>query len=246
MSKNYEILREAEKDLELFQTGPEKARAGNVANAAFNGAGRTRDEILRLIQRVFLNDIAAAPGLVVFSAVDRGNGCSWVCAHAAAALAAHVDGPVCLVDANLRSPSLHRYFGVYAGRGLPEALQESAPVHNFVREIPGKNLWLMSCGALPPDLEDLASAGKMRSRLVELCAEFKHVLVDAPPVNASADALALGKMADGLVLVVEANATRRESARKAIESMEAAQVKPLGVVLNKRTFPIPNALYNRV
>jgi Mrp family chromosome partitioning ATPase len=56
----------------------------------------------------------------------------------------------------------------------------------------------------------------------------------------------LGRFADGIVLVLQSNATRREAALKAKESFEVASVRLLGAVLNKRTFPIPQNLYQRL
>jgi Mrp family chromosome partitioning ATPase len=47
-------------------------------------------------------------------------------------------------------------------------------------------------------------------------------------------------------LVIEANSTRRETTRKAKESLEAANVRLLGAVLNKRTFPIPEVFYRKL
>src|SRR5207247_10608677 len=87
---------------------------------------------------------------------------------------------------------------------------------------------------------------RLRTRAVELCAVFEHVLSDAPPIHQYADPVLLGQMADGLILGVEANATRPETARKAKESLQAANVRLLGAVLNKRTFPIPEALYHKL
>jgi len=46
--------------------------------------------------------------------------------------------------------------------------------------------------------------------------------------------------------VLEANATRRESALRIAETLRATQIRVLGAVLNKRTFPIPEGLYNRL
>jgi len=80
----------------------------------------------------------------------------------------------------------------------------------------------------------------------ELRAEFDYVLVDAPPVNLYADAILLGQLADGVVLVVQANSTRRETARKVKETLQAAKVNLLGTVLDKRTFPIPEPFYRRL
>jgi Mrp family chromosome partitioning ATPase len=57
--------------------------------------------------------------------------------------------------------------------------------------------------------------------------------------------MALGKLADGFVLVLEANSTRREAAMRVTESLSQAQIRVLGAVLNKRTFPIPESLYRR-
>ena len=86
----------------------------------------------------------------------------------------------------------------------------------------------------------------MKDRVNELRKEFDYVLIDAPPLNEYSDAIALGQISDGLVLVLEANATRRESALRIAETLRATQIRVLGAVLNKRTFPIPEGLYNRL
>jgi len=56
----------------------------------------------------------------------------------------------------------------------------------------------------------------------------------------------LGQGTDGVVLVLEANVTRRVAALSAKESLEAAGVRLLGTVLNNRTFPIPDKLYRNL
>ena len=60
------------------------------------------------------------------------------------------------------------------------------------------------------------------------------------------DAMVLGQLADGVVLVIEANATRREATQNVKEDLVRANVRMLGTVLNNRTFPIPKALYSRL
>ncbi len=246
MSKNFEILRETGKDLELFQTVPEEPRGGDAKSVHVNGSGRLHAEVLKLIQRTFLSGAPGAPRFVVFTGVDHGNGCSWVCARAAEALASHVEGTVCVVEANLAMPSLHRYFGVSKGDCLSDALLQQRPVRDFARSIRGTNLWLMSGPVLPSDLARIVGNRQLEMRFSELCSEFNYILMDAPPVNELAESLMLCRMADGVILVVEANSTRREAARKAKESLEAAHVRLLGAVLNKRTYPIPEVLYSRI
>jgi Mrp family chromosome partitioning ATPase len=182
---------------------------------------------------------------VVFSAVERGSGCTWVSAHVAEALASLIQGPVCLVDADQRAPSLSRYFGLGEGYSLADAMLQPEPIRNFARSVRGGNLHLIAGSRLPSDLSGVMSSERLRNRFVELCSEFSYVLIDAPPVNDSADALMLGQLSDGVILVLEANSTRREAARRAKENLESANVPVLGAVLNKRTFPIPKILYNK-
>ena len=72
------------------------------------------------------------------------------------------------------------------------------------------------------------------------------MIVDAPPMTRYADAIALGQLSDGIVLVLEAESTRREAALIAVENLRSSKIQILGAVLNKRTFPIPEKIYSRL
>jgi Mrp family chromosome partitioning ATPase len=87
---------------------------------------------------------------------------------------------------------------------------------------------------------------QMRSRLAELRSAFDYVLIDSAPMNVSRDAIVLGGFTDGVVLVLKAHSSRRETARSAVQDLAAANVRTLGAVLNQRTFPIPEKLYRRL
>ena len=86
----------------------------------------------------------------------------------------------------------------------------------------------------------------MRARAAELRKEFDFVIVDAPPMARYADAIALGKLSDGVVMVIEAESTRREAARVAVGNLRSSGIPVLGAVLNKRTFPIPERIYHKL
>ena len=83
-------------------------------------------------------------------------------------------------------------------------------------------------------------------RLTELRSEFEFVLLDTPALDVHPDAVLLGQWTDGIVLVVGCDTTRRETARNAKLSFETAQIPVLGAVLNKRKFPIPEAIYRSI
>jgi len=245
MSRNFELLQQIEKEHEVFPAATPPAISGNGRKPGLDLDAISREEKMKLVQRLFLLPGSEAPHLVVFCGVETGDGSSWVCARASETLASQVKASVCLVDANLRTPFLHNYFRLDNLSGLSDAVLQSGPVRNFAHQLNGGNLWVITCGSKTTDPHSLLASDGLRSRLGELRAEFDYVLVDGPPVNLYADTALLGKLADGVVLVVQANSTHREAARKAKESLESANVRLLGVVLNKRTFPIPEFLYRK-
>ncbi len=250
MSRNYEILRQADKGRDLFtpptHTPPPVPVASRlVGQPQTNGQFQGDEEIVKLVQRVFLTPGPDAPQLVVFSAIDHGNGCSWVCARAAEVLALQGEQQVCLIDANLRTPWLEKHFHLGPRTGLTDAVMGDGPVQAYLEPISGGHLWVMTSGTAGSERQNVLSSERFKARLEELKAHFAYVLIDAPPVNQYADAALLGSLADGMILVLEANVTRRETARRVKDNLLAGKVKLLGSVLNKRTFPIPESLYHK-
>lgn len=205
-------------------------------------SGAVKDEIGRLVQSVFLGPQGARH--VVFAGPEPGCGSTWTCAHATDLLASAC-GKVCVVDCNMRAPGLHLQFGIENHHGLSDALRCSDPMQNYAKRL-SRNLWLLSCGSDPENGQTMLGSEQMRSRLAELRSAFDYVLIDSAPMNVSRDAIVLGGFTDGVVLVLKAHSSRRETARTAVQDLAAANVRTLGAVLNQRTFPIPEKLYRRL
>jgi protein-tyrosine kinase len=203
----------------------------------------TREEEIKLVQRVFLGTAADSPRVALFAGLENEVGCASTCARVAELLAARAEGPVCIVDANFPRPSLHEYFGVDNLKGLAEATVESGPIQNFVQQIPEPDLWLIPSGKAASQLRFPAMADGLRVRIEELRETFRYVVIHSGPLRMETSAMLLSRWTDGVVLVLEANATRKVAARRAKEILDAAGVSVLGVVLNNRTFPIPEAIY---
>ena len=123
---------------------------------------------------------------------------------------------------------------------------ENGPIRNMARQLSPANLWMVTAGRRQVELHALLSSTRLRARLVQLKNDFDYVLIEAPPVGINGTATLLGPLADGVVLVIDANSTRREVARSAKASLERANVRLLGAVLNDRTFPIPDAIYRNI
>ena len=104
MSRNFELLQQIEKEHEVFPVAVRPAISGNGRKPGLDLDAISREEKMKLVQRLFLLPGSEAPHLVVFCGVETGDGSSWVCAQASETLASQVKASVCLVDANLRTP----------------------------------------------------------------------------------------------------------------------------------------------
>ncbi|MGH9499166.1 MAG: CpsD/CapB family tyrosine-protein kinase [Terriglobales bacterium] len=248
MSRNFELLNQMGKAV-AFQPEAEPQPVPAAEAPSFLPSlaidGIARDEITKLVHRTFLLAGAEGPRRVVFTATESGNGGTWVCAHAAEMLASQVGRSVCIVDCNLKAPALHKQFMVPNHHGLADALQGDGPIRQYATQLQ-RNLWLVSCGASCEGALGLLTSDRMRRRIAELSAEFDYVLFDVSPLNSSNHGVVLGHLSDGVVIVLKAHATRRDSTRETIQGLQASKVKVLGAVLNQRTFPIPEKLYNRL
>jgi Mrp family chromosome partitioning ATPase len=206
-------------------------------------------ETLRLVYKLFVTPDDRKRRVVLFAGIERDNGCAGICLRAAKTLAALQPGLVCLVDANLRSPWLHELAGADGRYGLANAGGfGQASVTAFARQLSANdtdNLWVLPSGSSAVDPATLLTPARVEPRLKELRARFEHILICAPPADLHPESVALGQAVDGVVLVVSANTTRRDTVARVKSRFDDLGVPILGVVLNDRTYPIPQALYRR-
>jgi capsular exopolysaccharide synthesis family protein len=149
-----------------------------------------------------------------------------------------------IIDCNFRNPDIHRRFGV-EDIGLDEHLKGQLGIDQALLNTLVPNLYVMPLGA---GLTSLATVRKDRlSELVTALRErFEYVLLDSSPVGMNPETTVLCDIVDAVVMVVRHGSTRREVIRRSKETIERSGGKILGVVLNKRKFPIPEFLYRRL
>ena len=260
MSKNFELLQRVAKD-EFFSVPDEPVPVPPKAPALVSVQKEPADleipklvplrkeppdpEITKLVQRLFLQaGKGSGPKVVAFSGIAREDRSSWICARAGEILAEQADTSVCMVEANFWSPKLHIHSSAANRIGFAEALTTKGPIRNFAVQLGGQNLWLIPSGLAKPGF--YPSIERYRDRFAELRGSFDYILVSAPALSRETEATFMGQLADGVVLVVEANQNRRETVRRAKEQLESAKVQLIGAVLDQRTFPIPEKLYQRL
>ncbi len=72
----------------------------------------------------------------------------------------------------------------------------------------------------------------MTAALQEVKQLYDVVIIDTPPVNVVSDALILAKKVDGVLLVVHADKTNKQSAKNAVKKLRLVNANILGVVVN--------------
>lgn len=148
---------------------------------------------------------------------------------------------VLLIDGDMRSPSMHGFFGMKNDSGLSNFLSGSENFDALLKTTSIANLTLMSAGPQPPSAPELLSSDRLE-KLVEIARQhFDHVIIDAPPVLGLADAPLIGSRVESVVFVIEAHGTKKGSARVSVERLRAANSQVIGGVVTK--FDIKRAHY---
>jgi hypothetical protein len=201
----------------------------------WNPEAFAQDQIRGLVRRVFFSTAARPVRQVVFSAVEHEADVRGICRRVGEALAQETTGSIAVVGEGWQVLQREEY------GDLPEK-RIGTPLRRIGTRARG-NLWFV------PALGKNAGDGKMtsvHSYLGEVRREFEYSIVEAPSAGESNEVTAMAQFADGIILVLSANKTRRATARKIKETLETAQARLLGTVLSDRVFPIPDAIYRRL
>lgn len=140
---------------------------------------------------------------------------------------------VLIVDTDMRRPRLHKAFGTPATPdGVSKAIVGDVSALDMVRETGIPNLYLLPCGAIPPNPAELLHADRFQQVVTELSSAYDRVIFDSPPVGAVTDAAILSRLTMGTVLVARTGVTSKEALRRARRALGAGDVNVLGCVMN--------------
>jgi len=177
------------------------------------------------------------PRIIVLTSPGPGDGKTTVSCNLSIAVA-EIGRKVLLIDGDLRRPRLHKVFGVPNNWGLSDVLWagtqlETVPILDLVRETEVSGLCVLPGGSRGNTVpSNLFYSPRMSKLLARVRNEFDMVLIDAPPMIHLADARVLGRLADGVILVIRARQTTTESALFARQRFAEDGTRVLGTVLN--------------
>jgi capsular exopolysaccharide synthesis family protein len=140
---------------------------------------------------------------------------------------------VCIVDCDLRRPSLHKAFSIGNARGLADYLSDRLSLDEVIHRKDPSGVHLITAKAVPSYSLTLLTSGRMERLIGLLREQYDLVILDAPSSLAFADARVLARMADQTLYVVAWNRTRRDSVLASLKAYADMNYADLALVLNK-------------
>lgn len=223
----------------LPATKKPKHRAGNARTpelttleiAVRDTPQSVTSEMARTIQSNlrFLGGECQLKTIVVTSTVAN-EGKAKVAANLAAAIAG-LGLKVLLIDADVRVPSQHRLWKLPLKKGLSELLVGRSKFQQLSWTVMN-NLDILTAGARPPNPLSLLESDRMKSLMAEVESLYDFVIIDTPPLLVASDALTVGTMTDGVLLVSRPGVIDRQNIEIAKEKLKMSNAHVLGLIVN--------------
>jgi hypothetical protein len=217
-----------------------------------------QEQIRGLVRRVFFGTAERVVRQVVFSAVEPETDVQSLCRRVGEVLAAETAGTIAVAgnfpigvndldhdDLGPEDPEHGDPENDDAGKSRrPLPPKEARDDTNRLRQSAirvRRNLWLV-----PVAGKQAVSAASLHQYLSQVRREFEYSIVAARSAGESNQALAMAQFADGIILVLSAQHTRRATALRIKRAVEGSRARLMGTVLSDRVFPMPEALYRRL
>jgi tyrosine-protein kinase Etk/Wzc len=180
---------------------------------------------------------------VMLTSAVRGEGKSTTTSNLAVSLADSGKNVV-LVDCDLRRGVVHELLNLAQSPGLTDILAKGMSIEAALVQTRIKNLSAITCGNRPLNPSELLGTKLMETLLESLKARFDIVVIDAPPVLNLPDSCILGRYADGVIMVVQAERTQREDILHAQAMLAQSHGNITGFVMTNVQYYIPKYVYN--
>jgi capsular exopolysaccharide synthesis family protein len=168
--------------------------------------------------------------VIMITSSEQEEGKSTTAGNLALALAQN-DKKVILIDCDLRKPSLHKKFKISNVVGLSDVIIGKDEIASAIKRY-NKDLVILTTGKIPPNPSEMLASEAMTNLIEVLKETFDYIILDTPPVQAVTDSQILSTKADGTILVVRANKTKKDSIRNTVGLLKKVNANIIGIVLN--------------
>lgn len=213
---------------------PQRRGLAGLEPAVSNGM---RDPFSQAFNSMYTNirflPVNPSVNSLVVSSAGAADGKTTVASHLAMAAAA-MGQKVLLVDANLRSPSLHNLFNLPNYKGLGEILSDGNLAWQEVIQPTtlDENLFVLPAGQSVKNAGRLLASQEVKDLITQLEQVYDLVIFDTPNMIEASDASFLAAETSGILLVVSINRVKCPAVKQVLKEAEKFRLKVLGVVPN--------------
>jgi capsular exopolysaccharide synthesis family protein len=194
-----------------------------------NPAGSAAEAYRTLRTNLLYSFVDDPPKVIVLTSAGPREGKSSTCANLGVVLA-QAGKTVLVIDCDFRRPNLHKIFGTRNLWGVTDLLCRDRLLEDTCQEIlPG--LKLLSVGPMPSDPSELLGSNRFAEFLQQMREDFDYVLLDTPPLGLVTDPAILATVSDGVLLVLDAQRTRKWALYQSVRSLEVVGANVLGTVV---------------
>ena len=170
------------------------------------------------------------PQVIVLTSPRPGEGKSTTCANLGVVLEQAAKNTL-ILDCDFRKPVIHKFFDMHNRHGLTDVLAGRHSLQEVWKE-PEEGLKVVPVGPIPLNPAEILGSKRFSKFLTEVRERFDYVLIDASPVGLVSDPAILAIQGDGVLLVLDAQHSRKGAVRRAISSLDTVGAKVLGTVMN--------------
>jgi capsular exopolysaccharide synthesis family protein len=206
------------------------------------GSAGAMESYRALRTRLMRAQVARGLRTLIFSSALSKEGKTLTTLNLAQAYVALKGQRVLVIDGDLRTRAMSKFFVPSSGPGISDAVVGDADFADVILATDKPNLFFVSAGSdvAPPELY----ASQRWKEFLVWCAEcFGVILIDAPPIFPLSDFELMSAACDGIVLVVRAQRTKRDLLQKAAAQVDSKKL--LGIVYNATESDIENSEYGK-
>jgi protein-tyrosine kinase len=258
MSKIYKALEKAERDreskkgvsfrpetegeekVENYGLKPDLPKGEMISDLSlvtfFQPGSLAAEQFRKLRTHLLRMKISEHPGTIMVTSATSNEGKTFVATNLAIGIARHFHTHALLIDCDMRNPKLAKWFGLQNGKGLSDYLIEDRKVSDLLLKTEIEKLSIIPGGSIPDNPTELIGSKKMEALVHELKSRYKDrfIILDATPLLATSEPEVLAKLVDGIIIVIRAGMTPRETVKQAIAPLEKEKI--IGFVLNHVEF----------
>jgi exopolysaccharide/PEP-CTERM locus tyrosine autokinase len=242
MGKMFDALQKAEKEkirepqeISVKTTSDDTVLDSKLVSF-FQPGSIVAEQFRKLRTVLFRSTLENPPKTILVTSSFSGEGKSLIAINLAICIAIELQSHALLVDCDLRNPTLSRWFGLNKSQGLSDYLLGKVELPDILVKTQVDKLSLICGGTSQENPVELIGSKKMEALIEELKSRYsdRYIILDSSPVLATTEPNVLDQMIDGILFVIRAGVTPRESAQQAVKLLKTEKI--IGAVLNDMEF----------